>query len=102
MAETYNASIRTWNTARLLCAACLLMVGLAAPAPAEATTYTWIGPFGGDWNDNLHWSPSTGFPNSRERHRHRERRREPLAIGVPSSIRPVLQRLQINGSTGLI
>jgi hypothetical protein len=42
----------------------LLITFLAAPRSASATTYTWQGPSGANWNVPANWSPSTGFPNS--------------------------------------
>ena len=107
MSETWSASIRAWNVARLLRAACLLMVGLAAPAPAAATTYTWNGPSGGAWNGPCELVgervADDGDSERLWRQSHRERRRErprDRDSRAPSS--PVLQQLQVNGSTGLI
>jgi autotransporter-associated beta strand protein len=84
----------------MLRAACLLMVGLAAPA--EATTYTWIGSSGGDWTDKANWNPSTGFPNAEDDVAVVNGSASALAIAIPGSFRPMLRQLKVNGSTGLI
>jgi autotransporter-associated beta strand protein len=86
----------------MLRAACLLMMGLAAPAPAAAAIYTWNGPNGGAWDDAANWLPSTGFPNSQNDVAVVNGGVSAIAIAVPTSVRPVLQRLQVNGATGPI
>ena len=101
MSRASRPAIRTWNAARLLRAACLLMVGLAAPAPAAATTYFWIGPSGGDWNNAANWNPSTGFPNSPDDIAIVNGGTSALEIAIPNNVRPVLRQLRVSGS-GLI
>jgi autotransporter-associated beta strand protein len=102
MSRASRPAICVWNVARLLRAACLLMVSLAAPAPAAATTYFWIGPNGGSWDDKLNWNPSTGFPNSPDDIAVVNGGASILAIFIPNTVRPVLRQLTVNGSTGLI
>src|SRR5688572_6446895 len=84
----------------------LLMLGLAAPLPAEAAIYTWNGPSGGAWDDVANWAPAPGFPagipNGPDDTAIVNGGASPLAIAVPITIRPILRQLQINGATGLI
>ena len=86
----------------LLFAITSLVMVLATPVPALATTYFWIGASGGAWNDNANWSPSTGFPNSPDDIATINGSGSNLAIAVPNTVHPIVQRLQINGGAGLI
>jgi autotransporter-associated beta strand protein len=80
---------------------CLLMAGLAAPVPAAATTYFWIGPSDGAWNNTANWNPSTGFPNSSADIAIVNGGASDLEIAIPSNVRPVLRQLRVTGA-GLI
>jgi autotransporter-associated beta strand protein len=102
MSRASRPVIRAWNAARLLRAACLVMMGLTAPAPAAATTYFWIGSSGGDWADKANWNPSTGFPNGAADIAIVNGGASALVIGIPPTVQPSLQKLTVIGGSGLI